>query len=86
MASASPAHDSTSPPLGSSEPGITSTAQGMLRCYDVAETWSDADVDRCRAVATPETSYTLRSSFGTGEGAGRNSEMLFNTLLEIGKD
>lgn len=32
MASASPSHYATSPPLGISEPGITSTAQGMLRC------------------------------------------------------
>ncbi|KAJ5215857.1 uncharacterized protein N7498_002264 [Penicillium cinerascens] len=31
MASASPSHYSTSPPLGFSEPGITSTAQGPLR-------------------------------------------------------
>jgi hypothetical protein len=31
MASTSPAHYSTSPPLGTSEPGITSTAQGPLR-------------------------------------------------------
>jgi hypothetical protein len=85
----SPIQHSGSPPLGSSEYGITSTAQGKLDRHLLLlsiDIWRLTRVPMItRATTASQTPHPIGSPYGIGEGAGGDGEFQLQLKRQVTK-